>query len=181
MSISPELREFVRRRANYACEFCGVSEEDVGGELTIDHLRPKSRGGDDDPENLIYACSRCNLYKQDYWPNQPSEVPLWNPRQETVSLHMLELEDGQLIALTAVGERTIQRLRLNRPALISYRLRKQTETEELRLLSAYLDITTLLVQLNEQLTRLVGEQQQLLLEQRALIRLLLTEEDNLDR
>jgi hypothetical protein len=62
---------------------------------------------------------------------------------------------------------------LNRPPLIAYRLRKQTEAEAVRLLSTYLEMTTVLVQLNKQLSRAVEEQQRLLLEQRALIRLLL--------
>ena len=62
MSISTEIREFVRQRANFACEFCGVSEIDAGGQLTIDHFQPGSKGGGDEIENLIYSCSRCNLY-----------------------------------------------------------------------------------------------------------------------
>ncbi len=31
MTISKEVREQVQQRANYACEFCGVRETDVGG------------------------------------------------------------------------------------------------------------------------------------------------------
>ncbi len=34
------MRELVRQRAHFACEFCGVTETDVGGELTIDHFQP---------------------------------------------------------------------------------------------------------------------------------------------
>jgi 5-methylcytosine-specific restriction endonuclease McrA len=70
MSISSEIREQVRRRANFACEFCGASETDVGGQLTIDHFQPKSKGGNDSLENLLYSCIRCNQYKQDYWPTR---------------------------------------------------------------------------------------------------------------
>lgn len=47
MSISKALRKQVRQRANYACEFCSVSETDSGGELTIDHFQPVAKGGEE--------------------------------------------------------------------------------------------------------------------------------------
>jgi hypothetical protein len=40
MTVRIEDRKIVKRRANYVCEYCGVSEIDVGGELTLDHYRP---------------------------------------------------------------------------------------------------------------------------------------------
>lgn len=60
--------EYVRIRAGYSCEYCGTDEEGAGGELTVDHFHPQSRGGAEDPANLVYACIRCNDYKADYWP-----------------------------------------------------------------------------------------------------------------
>jgi outer membrane lipoprotein-sorting protein len=48
----------VRRRANFACEFCGVSETDAGGQLTVDHFQPRHKGGDDSLENLIYRARK---------------------------------------------------------------------------------------------------------------------------
>ena len=110
-----DIREEVRRRANYACEFCGVREKDCGGELTIDHFQPKSKNGSDTLENLLYCCIRCNQYKQDYWPANPREPSLWNPRQEPASQHFLQLDDGTLYPLTPTGSFTLKRLRLNRP------------------------------------------------------------------
>ncbi|NBC05683.1 MAG: hypothetical protein GVY26_00640 [Bacteroidetes bacterium] len=55
----------MRKRAAFRCEFCGVSEKDTGGQLSIDHYQPKSKGGSDNFSNLIYCCARCNLYKSD--------------------------------------------------------------------------------------------------------------------
>ena len=172
MTISLEIREQIRRRTNFACEFCGVSETDVGGQLTIDHFQPKSKGGEDFLENLLYCCICCNQYKQDYWfvGDEPS---LWNPRQEPASVHFLELDTGKLLPLTPTGEFTIKRLRLNRSPLVAYRLGKRRKAEEIRLLKQYKDLSQLLGQLNEQLVTLVEEQQQLLEEQRELIRFLL--------
>ena len=85
MSVSRETREKVRIRANFACEYCGVTETDSGSELTIDHFHPPSKGGDDGLDNLIYCCPRCNLYKSDYFPENPKDEPLWNPRLESSS------------------------------------------------------------------------------------------------
>jgi HNH endonuclease len=173
MTISKEVREQVQQRANYACEFCGVRETDVGGTLTVDHYQPQSRGGGDNLENLIYACVCCNQYKQDYWSTDESLPKLWNPRSQQYNKHFLELEDGQLLALTTIGEFTCQRLRLNRSPLIAYRLQRRRQTEETRLLERYRDLVVLLTQLNAQLTILVTEQQALLKEQREILQALL--------
>jgi 5-methylcytosine-specific restriction endonuclease McrA len=66
MSISEPVRFQVRQRANFSCEFCGVTETDAGGELTIDHFHPQARGGADDLDTLFYCCQRGNQYKADY-------------------------------------------------------------------------------------------------------------------
>ncbi|MCI0559442.1 MAG: HNH endonuclease [Nitrososphaera sp.] len=173
MTISLEVREQVRQRANYACEFCGVAEIDTGGQLTIDHFQPKTKGGSDELDNLIYCCQRCNQYKLDYWPLQPDELLLWNPRQEKALQHFLELDDGSLLPLTPIATFTIRRLRLNRSPLIAYRLRKRQRLEELRLLNRYQSLIELLEQLNIQMSILMEEQQALLLEQQELLQLLL--------
>jgi hypothetical protein len=173
MSITPEIREQVRQRANYACEFCGVTEADTGGELTIDHFRPQAKGGDDGLANLLYCCARCNQYKLDYWPTQSAELPLWNPRDEPASKHWLVLDDGMLHPLTPIGTFTLRRLRLNRSPLVTYRLRHRQHAEELRLLTRYREVVQLLEQLHGELAIVMQEQSQLLEEQQALLGLLL--------
>ena len=67
MSLSEAIREQVRQRAAFACEFCGVTEADTGGQLTIDHFQPATQGGTDTLDNLLYCCACCNQYKADYW------------------------------------------------------------------------------------------------------------------
>ena len=174
MTIPDEIREQVRRGANFACEFCGVTETDAGSELTVDHFQPRTRGGDDSLDNLLYCCPRCNQYKLDYWPTHPAGLILWNPRREPESQHFLELDDGTLHPLTAVGIFTLKRLRLNRPPLVACRLRKRQQSEEIRLMTRYRELVRLLEQLNTQLSALMEEQRQLLEEQRELLRLLLS-------
>lgn len=50
----------IYRRDNYSCQYCGSTRS-----LTIDHLVPKSRGGKDTWDNLLLACSSCNIRKAD--------------------------------------------------------------------------------------------------------------------
>ncbi len=173
MTVTGETKELVRQRANSSCEFCGVTEIDAGGALTIDHYQPKAKGGADTPDNLLYCCARCNQYKADYWPAHPEDPLLWHPRLEPAAIHFFDLDDGMLQPLTATGAFTLIRLRLNRPPLVAYRLRKQQQADETLLLTRYRELVESLGQLNGQLTELMQEQHQLLQEQRELYRLLL--------
>jgi hypothetical protein len=173
MSIPTDVRWVVRQRAHFACEFCGVTETDTGGELTIDHFQPHTKGGTDAPENLLYCCHRCNQYKADYWPTQSEDPPLWHPRHEPIERHLLLLANGTLYPITETGAFTLKRLRLNRPPLVAYRVRKQDEMAEYRLLTRYRDLVVILEQLHQQQVALLEEQQVLLEEQRRLVQLLL--------
>lgn len=173
MSDSVPLRQQIRLRANFACEFCGVTETDAGGQLTVDHYQPKSKGGKDQIENLLYCCIRCNQYKQNYWPSQPNEPTIWHPLAEPQAVHFLSGEAGKLYPLTKTGEFTIKRLRLNRAALVAHRTAKRRKDEDTRLLEQYKTLVHLLEQTNQQLASQVKEQQRLLEEQRNLIQFLL--------
>jgi len=173
MTLSAELWEQVRRRANGACEYCGVTETDTGGQLTVDHFHPQARGGSDDLGNLLYCCHRCNLYKADYWPVQPEDPVLWNPRQESAKVHFLLLADGTLYPVTPTGTFTLRRLRLNRPPLVANRLQRQPQAEQVRLLTRYQELVALLEQMHQQQRALVEEHRAFLEEQRILLGLFL--------
>ncbi len=45
-------------RDEFACQYCGSK-----GEMTFDHVLPRSRGGRTVWENVVAACGRCNLGK----------------------------------------------------------------------------------------------------------------------
>ena len=45
-------------RDHSSCQYCGSKSN-----LTIDHIIPKQKGGQDSWENLIIACSPCNSRK----------------------------------------------------------------------------------------------------------------------
>lgn len=51
----------ILRRDNYACQYCGRR----GESLTVDHVVPRSRGGQTAWANVVAACLRCNLKKGD--------------------------------------------------------------------------------------------------------------------
>lgn len=48
-------------RDEFTCQYCGVQ-----GDLTFDHVIPRSRGGRTTWENVVAACSSCNLRKANY-------------------------------------------------------------------------------------------------------------------
>ncbi len=58
MTISSRLRFEVMRRDNFTCHYCGRKPPQV--EMTLDHVNPRSLGGQDTPENLVVACTECN-------------------------------------------------------------------------------------------------------------------------
>ena len=52
-------RKNIFKRDQYCCQYCSKNKN----LLTIDHVIPKNRGGQDSWENLVTACSRCNTRK----------------------------------------------------------------------------------------------------------------------
>jgi hypothetical protein len=153
-------RAILRRLYNFRCGYCGVSETDVGAELTIDHFQPTSRGGEDTPANWVYYCFACNNAKGDYW--QPGSLQrILHPLCDHLSHHTTEQEDGTLLGLTETGRFHIQQLRLNRSALVRHRLEKRQLEQEIRhhaeilqhLLEAQQEIRLLRERLEQQLPR----------------------------
>ncbi len=119
-------RDRTRERFASRCGYCGVDEVAVGSTLTIDHHRPRSRGGGDDEENLVYACSRCNEHKGSYWHEEdPPHIPLVHPGRDDLTRHLRGREDGSLLGLTPEGKFSIEKLCLNRAPLVAHRLRSR--------------------------------------------------------
>ena len=127
--VSQTLRESIRALYDLRCGYCGVTETESGGQLELDHFRPRSHGGKDTLDNLVYACPTCNRFKGDYWPvpEASPDLMLLHPQQDDLSAHIRSLPDGRLIGLTKRGWFHIQRLRLNRAQLIELRLQRAKE------------------------------------------------------
>lgn len=56
--VPPVSRREVLRRDHYTCQYCGSSKH-----LTLDHVLPKSRGGQHSWDNVVAACESCNQTK----------------------------------------------------------------------------------------------------------------------
>lgn len=57
--LSTQIKQQVKRRDNYTCQECGRSSEKVA-ELHVHHITPRSKGGSDDPANLVTLCDYCH-------------------------------------------------------------------------------------------------------------------------
>ena len=108
--MTPEQREALRERFKFKCAYCGVSEADVGAELTVDHFHPSSQGGADDSSNWVYCCHACNEFKGNYWqPDSPRRI--LNPAADKLAEHVEESSDGLLHGLTEHGLRNCDMVR----------------------------------------------------------------------
>jgi len=63
-SSMKRLRIYTRDK--FRCQYCG--EKKTAAELTLDHILPRSRGGDNSPVNVVTACVACNNRKGDRTP-----------------------------------------------------------------------------------------------------------------
>lgn len=61
--LMPLARRTVLARDQYRCQYCG--SEPPKGQLTLDHVLPRSRGGEHTWENVVAACIPCNQRKGD--------------------------------------------------------------------------------------------------------------------
>ena len=67
-------------RDRFQCQYCGSKDD-----LTFDHVIPRSKGGRTTWENVITACSPCNLLKGGRTPAQAGMHPRERPHQPTVT------------------------------------------------------------------------------------------------
>ena len=60
-ALSAETKRIAVARGGGRCAYCGDNQ----GPFENDHLYPLSRGGTDDPNNIVLACVPCNREKRD--------------------------------------------------------------------------------------------------------------------
>ncbi|MGH7128588.1 MAG: HNH endonuclease [Planctomycetaceae bacterium] len=86
-------RRNIFKRDRFTCQYC--STQPGSEELTIDHVMPRSQGGQTTWENCVLACLECNKRKADRtpdqarmplkrWPSRPSWKPLYATRGERI-------------------------------------------------------------------------------------------------
>ncbi|MBY6240981.1 HNH endonuclease [Methylosinus sp. Sm6] len=67
-------------RDRFTCQYCGQRDD-----LTFDHVIPRSKGGATTWENVVAACSACNLRKGDRLPHEAHMIPAQPPFQPSVA------------------------------------------------------------------------------------------------
>lgn len=68
-------RKAVLARDGFRCQYCG----DERGVLTLDHVIPRSRGGESIWENVTTSCAPCNRRKGDRTPSEARMHPRLKP------------------------------------------------------------------------------------------------------
>jgi 5-methylcytosine-specific restriction endonuclease McrA len=79
-------RRAVFARDRWTCQYCGHER----GNLTVDHVIPRSKGGDSTWENIVTCCAPCNRRKGDRLPRQANMVPTRKPKapNSTIFIHV---------------------------------------------------------------------------------------------
>ncbi len=120
------LREIVRTRAAGRCEYCRLPDTADEWPFHVDHVVPLQHGGNDDLENLCWACSRCNLLKGPNLSSMESgalaPIPLFQPRTNHWHDHF-RAEGDRIVGLTTTGRVTVRLLAMNTSSRIELRRR----------------------------------------------------------
>jgi 5-methylcytosine-specific restriction endonuclease McrA len=84
-------RQRIYLRDGHQCTYCGNKRN-----LTIDHIIPKSRGGENTWQNLITCCSTCNRYKGDRTPEEANMILKIKPYEPTIFSEIINTSIGQI-------------------------------------------------------------------------------------
>ncbi len=73
----PPTRSAIMLRDAFTCQYCG--EKPGHTHLTVDHMTPRSRGGEHNWADLVTACKRCNQRKGNRTPEEADMQPIRRP------------------------------------------------------------------------------------------------------
>ena len=123
--MDASVRQRVRMRAGYRCEYCRLHEDDDPWfTFHVEHVQARQHGGGDDPDNLALACPHCNYYKgpnlSGIDPATGQVVPLFHPRRQTWKRHF-QWQGPSLIGRTRCGRATVNVLKINETARATVR------------------------------------------------------------
>ncbi len=123
-----DWKEHLSTEGKEQCVYCAININTFGGirNFHVEHYKPKSLPQfatlEHDFLNLFFACSICNCFKSNDWPNDPSDE-FDNHSYPDPSKHdyssFLELDAQHNITSTyPSGKYIIHKLFLNRPQLV---------------------------------------------------------------
>lgn len=75
----PISRRALLIRDHYTCQYCGI--QPPSKELTVDHVIPRSQGGEMTWDNVVIACKPCNNKKGNRTPAEANMQLLSQPRR----------------------------------------------------------------------------------------------------
>jgi ribosomal protein L37E len=106
-------RPILYARDCYMCAYCGIVHKDTKSidlHLTIDHVMPRSRGGDHTWTNTVTSCAACNHGKADRTPEEAGMQLLYVPYapnlQEKLLLKNRKVKADQMDYLLSVIPKT---------------------------------------------------------------------------
>lgn len=79
-------RNIIARDQN-TCQYCGKKSANI----TVDHVIPKSRGGDLSWENVVAACQACNLKKGNKTPEEANMILFRRPKRPKIPSNLLDI------------------------------------------------------------------------------------------
>ncbi len=88
----PLSRRTVLARDHYICQYCNAQPGKA--HLTLDHVVPRSRGGETRWENVVTACGACNRRKGDRTPEE-AKMPLQRQPRRPRYLALTLLEEAR--------------------------------------------------------------------------------------
>lgn len=124
--ITREIRARVRALAGERCGYCLSPQHLILGQLEIEHIVPRARGGSDNEDNLWLACRLCNNAKgiqtECLDPDTAQRVRLFDPRRQSWTDHFGWSADGtRVLGRTPSGRATVLALQLNSVIAVTVR------------------------------------------------------------
>jgi len=121
-----KLKELLIGRANGLCEYCKSPANISSQPFVIEHIIPKSKGGETTENNLALSCQGCNNHKYNKISGidtiTQEDVKLFHPRNQTWKEYFSWSDDVlEILGINATGRVTVEELKLNRQELKNLR------------------------------------------------------------
>ena len=82
-------RQNIFLRDNYTCQYCG---ERSLKKMTLDHVLPRSRNGENTWEYLVTSCKKCNVRKSNRTPDEAKMFLLRKPERLKKDISFADVE-----------------------------------------------------------------------------------------
>ncbi len=117
-----KLKELLFGRANGLCEYCKSPANISSQPFVIEHIIPKSKGGETTENNLALSCQGCNNHKYNKISGidtvTQEDIKLFHPRNQTWKEYFSWSDDVlEILGINATGRVTVEELKLNRQEL----------------------------------------------------------------